>query len=200
MAGCLVAMMTTMHVFHASRVGAVLCTMAAGVVLTLTPVVASGGIAKAGFTCRRGASFERLPRGWAHQTAGCAQHTGGSFSVWSIATSWRYRADPHGPVAQMRRDRVLISVILNRPNGFPASSAHARLRGKHRLQLNAADQVASEKDAPTIPQYRFFRRVGCQYDLDLRVDFGRPHPTRAMKRQAQRALDALVLPRWPPRC
>ena len=30
-----------------------------------------------------------------------------------------------------------------------------------------------------------------QYDLDLRVDFGRPHPTRAMKRQAQRALDAL---------
>lgn len=190
---------TTMRMIRASRVGAILCATAAGFALTLVPVVAAGGIATPG--CRRGATFDGLPHGWAQQSNGCAQHVGGSFSVWSGATSWRYRLDPHGPVAQMRRDRVLISVILSRPKGFPASSPPAvRPLGKRPLRLDAADQVATEEGAPRIPQYRFFRRVGCEYDLDLRVDFGRPHPTHAMKRQAQHALDVLVLPRWPSRC
>ena len=186
-----------------TKSGAVFYAVAAAVAastMVMFPGAASAAIAKARFTCRRAASFDRLPRGWAQQSNGCAQHVGGSFSVSSGATSWRYRPDPHGPFAQMRRDRVLISVILTRPKGFPANSAHVRPLGRHPLRLGAADQIATEESAPRIPQYRFFRRVGCEYDLDLRVDFGRPRPMQTMLRQAQRALTALVLPRWTPGC
>jgi hypothetical protein len=184
-----------------AKASATFWAVAFALALILIPVEASAGVATPSSTCHRSASFNRLPHGWEQQSLGCAQHEGGSLSAWSGATSWRYRPDPHGPIDQMRRNRVLISVILLRPKGFPASSPRAfRPLRKHSLRLGAADQIATEEGAPTIPQYRFFRRVGCQYDLDLRVDFGRPHPTRTMKRQAQRALNALVLPRWIARC
>lgn len=163
---------------------------------------ASIGVAGEQFSCRRAASFGHLPNGWAQQSSVCAQRvSGGSLNTWTGATSWRYRPDPNGPVHQMRADRVFISVILVRPRGFPrASPALFRPLRDHLFRLSHADQIATEEGEPTIPQYRFFRKVGCQYDVDLRIDFGRPHPSQALMWAAQLALDGLVLPPWTSHC
>src|SRR5207248_2686968 len=81
------------------------------------------------------------------------------------------------PVAQLRPDRALISVIVNRLAGFSQSGTVKPL-GHLPLRLAAADEIATEEGGPEIPQYRFFRTVRCQYDLDVRIDFGRAHPTQ----------------------
>ena len=79
----------------------------------------------------------------------------------------------------------------------PVLPGSPRLR-KLPLRLeNAA--VASLEGAPQVPEYRFFFRYGDEYNVDLRVDFG-GRPTPAMRAAAQRALNALRLPRWPHRC
>ena len=149
--------------------------------------------------CLKAASFARLPVGWRQQSGGCAStFSHGSLSVWTQATSWRYISDPHGPLRQMRSDRVLIEVILSRPAGFRKSARFAPLTRP--LNLARPDQVATEEGAPTIAQYRFFRRVTCQYALDLRVDFGTLHPTPGMLGSAQRALNGLTLHRWISHC
>jgi hypothetical protein len=38
------------------------------------------------------------------------------------------------------------------------------------------------------------------YDVDLRVDYGTPHPSRSIRQRVQRALAALRFPRWAVRC
>jgi hypothetical protein len=178
------------------------------VTVMVLPVQASAAPLRGQPACRPAGRFAHLPRGWAQQASGCASRLGGSLSAWSEATSWRYRPNPLGPVHQMRPDRVLISVILLRPSGFPASSASSfRPLRNHPLRVGAADQVATEKDASTIRQYRFFRRVGCQYDLDLRIDFrtATPQPQDAAPRTARPrrtrapSLDSSLLARasWP---
>lgn len=174
-----------------------------GLLLAATPSSAAARAADAGpagaqadVACLKAAWFARLPAGWHQQSAGCAGTlAGGSLSAWTQATSWRFTADPHGPLHQLRPGRVLIEVILIRPRGFPYTARHEPLV-RAPLNLAQPDEVAMEEGAPTIPQYRFFRRFGCQYEIDLRVDFGTLHPTRTMLRAAQRALNGLLLHRW----
>jgi hypothetical protein len=156
------------------------------------------GVRSTALDCQRAASF-KLPSGWRQQSSGCALRQGGSFSAWTSTTSWRYRGDVHGPVAQLRPGRILISVIVSRPTNFQRSNTFKPL-GPLPLRLSAADEIATEEGEPQIPQYRFFRTVRCQYNLDVRVDFGQAHPTSAMTRDAQRALNGLTPPHWPRRC
>jgi hypothetical protein len=49
-----------------------------------------------------------------------------------------------------------------------------------------------------LPQYRLWTRVEGQYEVDLRVYFGRADPTGDMRERAQAALDRLELPDWGP--
>jgi hypothetical protein len=47
-----------------------------------------------------------------------------------------------------------------------------------------------------LSEHRLWTRVERQYDVDLRVYFGRPDPTGEMLARAQAELDRLVLPDW----
>ena len=49
-----------------------------------------------------------------------------------------------------------------------------------------------------LPEYRLWTRVEGQYDVDLRVYFGRPDPGGEMLAEAQEELDRLELPDWGP--
>jgi hypothetical protein len=49
-----------------------------------------------------------------------------------------------------------------------------------------------------LPQHRLWTRVPGQYEVEIRVYFGRPDPTEEMLEGAQGQLDLLVLPQWGP--
>jgi hypothetical protein len=140
------------------------------------------------------ATLARLPTGWRQRNSGVAIRHRDGLNTWTEATSWPYRPDRFGPVRRIPRDGILIEVLLIRRGGFPRSLMYPPLT---RLPFRLEDaQVATEEGAPHVAQYRLLYRYGYRYDVDLRVDFGQPHPTHAMLAEAQRALNALVLPRW----
>ncbi|MEJ7569330.1 MAG: hypothetical protein WKF41_13815 [Gaiellaceae bacterium] len=137
--------------------------------------------------------FERLPEGWREFGSFSSRWNGGRNALVS-ATSWGYREDPLGPVRHIPADGVLVSVSLLRRDGFPHVAGYPYLRSLP-LQLDDA-VVASEEGAPQVEQHRLLYRYGRQYDLDVRVNFGRKNPSEEMLRSAQAALDALRLPKW----
>jgi hypothetical protein len=49
-----------------------------------------------------------------------------------------------------------------------------------------------------LPKYVLWGAVRRQYQVDVRVYFGRPDPTSQMLAEAQAMLDALDLPDWGP--
>ena len=49
-----------------------------------------------------------------------------------------------------------------------------------------------------LPQHRLLTRVPEQYEVELRVYFGRQDPTAEMLERAQAQLDRLELPQWGP--
>jgi hypothetical protein len=49
-----------------------------------------------------------------------------------------------------------------------------------------------------LPEHRLWTRVEGQYDVDLRVYFGRPDPDAGVLASAQAELDRLELPDWGP--
>ena len=55
---------------------------------------------------------------------------------------------------------------------------------------------AWEGQVRDLPEYRLWTRVEGQYDVDLRVYFGRPDPGGEMLAEAQAELDRLELPDW----
>jgi hypothetical protein len=55
---------------------------------------------------------------------------------------------------------------------------------------------AWEGQVRDVLEYRLWTRVEGQYDVDLRIFFGRPEPSAAMVASAQAALERLVLPDW----
>lgn len=151
---------------------------------------------RAATTFGKPAVFARLPRGWRQRNSGGAIRHPDGLNTWTEATSWPYRPDRFGPVRRIPRDGILIEVLLIRRGGFPGSLMYPPLT---RLPFRMQDaEIATEEGAPHIAQYRLLYRFGRRYDVDLRVDFGRPHPTQAMLAEAQRALNALLLPKWSP--
>ena len=141
----------------------------------------------------RPATFARLPEGWRQYGAQSSRWEGGR-NAWLGATSWGYRLDRGGPLRRIPRDGVLIEVNLIRRDGFPHDSRYPYLR-RLPLRLDVA-RVTGEAGAPQVEQRRLLYRYGRQYELDVRVDFGRRNPTKEMLRSAQNALNGLRLPKW----
>jgi len=88
-------------------------------------------------------------------------------------------------------DGVYVLTLLNpRQRTSPAPTARKPLRLP--LRLRRADQIATQEGSP-LPEYRFAGRYD-GYSVDVRVDFGRQHPTVAMRQQADALLVRLRLP------
>ena len=66
-----------------------------------------------------------------------------------------------------------------------------------RLPLRLKDAtVLQQEGRPKLPEFRFQGRYRHQYEVMVGVDFGRAHPRTAERLDAQRALNAIVWPRW----
>jgi hypothetical protein len=77
----------------------------------------------------------------------------------------------------------------------PHLAASPRIR--HLPLLLPKTTAATQEGASNIPEYRVFGRFDDRYNIDLRVDINRVHPTRAMLQLAQRVVSGLRFPRWP---
>jgi hypothetical protein len=117
-------------------------------------------------------SFSCLPARW--RSFGGA---GGAY-----ATSWPYRPGPHGWAATMPRDGVVVWVFF--PNVIPAVR-YPPLR----LVLPARPATLLEGARDT-PEYRIHGRVRGR-DVEVWVDVRRRHPTRALRRLAQRVVSGI---------
>ena len=131
------------------------------------------------------ARFEPLPKGWVQGNLGPGWFGDVGTSSWA-----------HSPVRfanlnDIPRNGIYVSVLLSQQPSSPAFRG-----GRFRLPVSIfhPHQIATQEGS-TLPEYRFAgtRRF---YDVDLRVDFGRKHPTRAMLHRAQSLLRALRLPDW----
>jgi hypothetical protein len=128
------------------------------------------------------ARFAPLPKGWVQGNLGPSMistdsfaHTQGFFNLNDI-----------------RPGGVYVWMLLNpRQPTSPASTARKPLRLP--LRLGHVDQIGSQ-EGPPLPEYRFAGRYHGYY-VDVRVDFGRKHPTATMRRWADRLLARLRLPR-----
>jgi hypothetical protein len=119
-------------------------------------------------------------------------------TTWTATIPYRdlWNAFPQRTLEALPREGVLIWVSLFRfadPSGARAGfPARPRPYGLDDFEV----LPGWEGQVRDLPEYRLWTRVEEQYDVDLRVFFGRPHPTGAMLARAQAALDRLHLPDW----
>jgi hypothetical protein len=139
------------------------------------------------------ARFAPLPSGWVQGNLGLALLVRDSVAT---TNNWAHTPRSFANLNDIPRDGIYIWAIL--------SSRELIIR-RLRLPLSMAepDEIAEQEGAPRLPEYRFAGRFD-SYSVDLRVDFGRHRPTRAMLLRAQTLLLRLRLPRWfgahPSRC
>jgi len=90
---------------------------------------------------------------------------------------------------------------LSRSNRFPPDRRDDESFPARQPPFSLADlerRGAWEGQVRDVPEYVLWATVGRQYQVDLRVYFGRPDPTTAMLAEAQAMLDGLELPDWGP--
>lgn len=94
-------------------------------------------------------------------------------------------------LSDIPRDGVYAWVVLAQRPSSPAPTWNRPLR----LPPDGGrpHQIATQEGAP-LPEYRFAGRCRGPYYADVRVDFGRRRPTRALLGRAQTLLAALRLP------
>jgi hypothetical protein len=149
----------------------------------------------------------RLPRraGWYVGTSGEdeARAEGEFTTSWAATILYAddWNALPQETLERLPRGGIVIWVGLSRSNRFPP-----RLEGDETFpaleppfSLDEFDRrLGWEGQIRDLPEYVLWGTVRGQYNLDLRVYFGRPEPTRAMLAEAQTMLDGLELPDWGP--
>lgn len=135
------------------------------------------------------ARFAPLPKAWVHSDLGPTW-----FDREAGTSSWAHSPVRFANLNDIPRDGIYVWVLLARAPTSPAS----RFGKKFRLPVSVdrPDQIATQEGS-VLPEYRFAgqRRY---YHVDLRVDFGRKHPTHAMLARAQSLLRSLRLPNWAP--
>jgi hypothetical protein len=115
-------------------------------------------------------SFAHLPAGW-HQIA-----TGPD----AVAVNWRYRPNSGGWASSMPRGGIAVWVLF--PAGGPRYPP---------LKLVLPHSPATTLEgAPDTPEYHVFGRVR-GWNVQIRVDIRRSHPTLGDLRIAQRVISAM---------
>lgn len=108
---------------------------------------------------------------------------------------------PFETLRRVPRDGIVIWLGLSRSNRFPPDrEGDESLRARQPpFSLGEFERRAGwEGQVRDLPEYVLWGIVRRQYQVDLRVYFGRPDPTKAMLSEAQAMLDGLELPDWGP--
>jgi hypothetical protein len=119
-------------------------------------------------------------------------------TTWAATVPYRdaWNAFPQRTLESLPRDGVLIWVSLSRFADPAGARAGFPVRPRP-YRIDDFDVLTGwEGQVRDLPEYRLWTRVQGQYDVDLRVYFGRPAPSAAMVASAQAALDRLHLPDW----
>jgi hypothetical protein len=142
--------------------------------------------------------------GWFFGTSGEdeARAEGEFTTAWAsripYADEWN-ALPPFETLRRLPREGIVIWLGLSRSNrfppdrddGFPARQAPFSLAEFERRD-------AWEGQVRDLPAYVLWATFEGQYQVDLRVYFGRPDPTEAMLAEAQAMLNGLELPDWGP--
>jgi hypothetical protein len=156
------------------------------------------------------ARFASLPAGWRQfDDDGAVLKPAGATSS-TLATSWHFdQSARNGPAGDVPRGGIFIDVLLIRGGkpphggkgfcgGVPRSRAYPPI-GRMPLRIRDAS-IGTVEGYDTMPEYRLERANDRDYYVDLRVAINDPQPGPALLEEAQRALDALTLPRWAKHC
>jgi hypothetical protein len=151
------------------------------------------------------AKFTYVPQGWRAFDQNFALLTRRGADVESYALSWAYKPNSHGWANRMPPNTIGVNVILirrtttnpaaNLCHETPHLAAYPAIR--HFPIVLPKSTTNTQEGEPNIPEYRVFGRFDERYNIDLRVDINRAHPTRAMLQLAQRVVSGLRFPRWP---
>src|SRR3954447_15939458 len=151
------------------------------------------------------AKFTYVPRGWRAFDRDFSLLTHRGADVESYALSWAYNPNWLGWGNGMPSNAIGVTVILiRRSTTNPAANlcgATPRLAGYPPIRdlplMLPKRTTATQEGEPNIPEYRVFGRFNDYYNVDLRVDINRAHPTPAMLQLAQRVVSGLRFPHWP---
>jgi hypothetical protein len=152
----------------------------------------------------------RIPErpGWDTVSSGATPRRAYGESVQSAAATIQYLDAPNAlppsrTLAALPRNGIVVCVSLTRDSNFDPS----RLNGNDMYQPRRAPpyRLADfervypwEGQIRDIPDYRLWAATGERYLVDLRVYFGREHPTNAMLAAADAVLRGLRFPDWGP--
>jgi hypothetical protein len=151
------------------------------------------------------AKFAYVPVGWKTFDRDFALLHRRGADVESYALSWAYTPNSLGWASRMPPNAIGVHVILIRRS---PTNPTADLCGQtphlpnftliRRFPLVLPHTTAATQEGePNIPEYRVFGRFDDFYNIDLRVDINRVHPTPAMLQLAQHVVSGLRFPRWP---
>lgn len=156
------------------------------------------------------ATFASLPPGWRQFDDGGARLTSRGGTSETFATSWRFeRLSLHGPAGDLPPGGVVVTALLIRraAGGRPSAGlcrgdgpypAYQRIR-RRPLRLGNAS-IGELEGSERVAEYRLFRTVRDEYNVEIRVAINQASPGRAFLRTAQTVLGRLKLPHWPTHC
>jgi hypothetical protein len=108
---------------------------------------------------------------------------------------------PFETLRRLPREGIVIWLGLSRSNRFPPDRESDESFPARRPPFSLGEfepRAGWEGQVRDLPEYILWGTVGRQYQVDLRVYFGWPNPTRAMLAETQAMLDGLELPDWGP--
>ncbi len=144
--------------------------------------------------------------GWFVGTSGAdeARADGEFTSSWAstipYADEWN-ALPPQETLRGLPRDGIVIWLGLSRSNRFPPDrgvSESTPVQEPPFLLSHFERRAGWEGQVRDLPEYVLWGTVHRQYQVELRVYFGRPDPTKAMLDNAQAMLDGVLLPDWGP--
>jgi len=151
------------------------------------------------------ATFTYVPVGWKTFDRDFALLNRRGADLESYALSWAYKPNPLGWANRMPPNAIAVHVLLIRRSPTnPAANLCANtphLPNSPPIRqfplVLPKTTAATQEGEPNIPEYRVFGRFDNFYNIDLRVDINRLHPTPAMLQLAQRVVSGMRFPRWP---